>query len=919
MQETILQTNGLPHKNAAVQYNSFSYNINGEQVFLNSAAIHYFRMPKDEWREVLVKAKLAGMNCVDTYFAWNVHEPEEGQWNFEGDNDCGVFLDLCHELGLWVIARPGPFICAEWDFGGFPYWLNTKKDMIFRAYDERYLTYVDRYMDRIIPIIREREIGAGGSVILVQVENEYGYLASDEAARDYMLHLRDAMLERGVTVPLITCVGGVEDTVEGANFWSGADHHYRNLVQKQPDMPKIVTEFWTGWFEHWGAPSATQKTASLYEKRMLESLRAGFTGISHYMFFGGTNFGGYGGRTVGASDIFMVTSYDYDAPLNEYGRVTDKYNTAKRMSYFVTATGSVLLNAVDGAAALAALPQGFAARVREHGNERIWFVESSKDERETTSLTLPDGRTIPVTVGPNAIVPVIDRLQLEPGVHLTCNTYLIANEQLDGQHTLIVYAENGQRSYIELESEQPIQAENDGVRRQQLQNGGKKVIFDLCHFQEAQFVHLTIGGKPYRIVAINKDSADRAWRIAGKDGARWAIGYTDFDLVTDGTFRAALADSDAQPVHLGEWGTLPDVPQAPYVYLQAPVLGQWSTETCELSASQGQEASQPKAFSELGQPFGHLLYECDFEAGNETVTNLIISRLEDTARVYVNGQQQALVQKVGAAAVEVQVTPNSSNRLQILVQNMGRLNFSPYLGEIKGIAGAVYAGGHSIDLLGDWKHEESAVHLNEVNELPGGSIIRRTFVVEDGFDRAVLVGAISGQLSINGKEIKLGGYQDWFLHHTLDISDYIQKGTNVIQMGYVKSPLQRLELLVSSSNKELNGWRIADVDKLSRQPYTGGTGVPVWHTVPFDKPTLPEDVNAKLKLRLTGMSKGTLWLNGINLGRYWQVGPQEDYKIPMAWLKERNELVLFDENGASPSKVRLLYDQQSSKRWIPIQ
>ncbi|MCM3626636.1 beta-galactosidase [Paenibacillus glycanilyticus] len=918
MQETIPQTNGLPHKNTAVQYNSFSYNINGEQVFLNSAAIHYFRMPKEEWREVLVKAKLAGMNCVDTYFAWNVHEPEEGMWSFEGNNDCGAFLDLCHELGLWVIARPGPFICAEWDFGGFPYWLNTKKDMKFRTYDELYLTYVDRYMDRIIPIIRKREIGEGGSVILVQVENEYGYLANDEIARDYMLHLRDAMLERGVTVPLITCVGGAEGTVEGANFWSGADHHYKNLVEKQPDTPKIVTEFWTGWFEHWGASSATQKTASLYEKRMLESLRAGFTGISHYMFFGGTNFGGYGGRTVGASDIFMVTSYDYDAPLSEYGRVTDKYHTAKRLSYFVTAIGSALLNAVEGDAASAALPQGFSARVRERGNERIWFVESSKDERETTSITLPGGRTIPVTVGPNAIVPVIDRLQLEPGVHLTCNTYLIANELIDGQHTLIVYAENGQRSYIELDSEQPIQVQDDGVRRQQLLHNGSKVILDLCHFQEAQFVQLTIGGKPYRIVAINKDSADRAWRIAGKSGAQWAIGYADFDLLADGTFRAALQDNDAQPVLLGNWGSVPEQELAPYVYLQAPAIGQWSSEACELSAAQGQEAAQPKAFSELGQPYGHLLYECEFEAGNESVTNLVISRLEDTARVYVNGVQQALVQKVGAAAVEVQVTPDSKNRLQILVQNMGRLNFSPFLGEVKGISGAVYAAGQSIDLLVDWKHEEATLQLNEVNRLAGGSTIRKTFVMESGYDRAVLVGAISGKLSVNGKEIKIEGYQDWFLHHTLDISDYLQAGQNVIEMAYVKSPLQRLELLVSSSAKELNGWRIADVGKLNRQAYSGGTGVPVWHTAQFDKPALPEEVNAKLKLRLTGMSKGTLWLNGINLGRYWQVGPQEDYKIPMAWLKDRNELVLFDENGASPSKVRLLYDQQSAKRWIPI-
>ncbi|CAM3402950.1 beta-galactosidase [Paenibacillus lupini] len=921
MQETLSSTDGkvYAHTNLAVQYDKFSYNINGQQIFLNSAAIHYFRMPKEEWREVLVKAKLAGMNCVDTYFAWNVHEPEEGQWSFEGDNDCGAFLDLCHELGLWVIARPGPFICAEWDFGGFPYWLNNKGGIKFRSYDEQYLTYVDRYMDQIIPIICKREIGAGGSVILVQVENEYGYLADDETARDYMHHLRDVMLERGVTVPLITCVGGAEGTIEGANFWSGADHHYGNLVKKQPHTPKIVTEFWTGWFEHWGASSATQKTPALYEKRMLETLQTGFSGISHYMFYGGTNFGGYGGRTVGASDIFMVTSYDYDAPLSEFNRVTDKYNTAKRMSYFVTAVERMLLNTVEGDSALAALPQGFKARVRENGNERIWFVESSKDERETTSMTIQGGRTIPVTINAGAILPVIDRLQLEPGVQLTCNTYLLANEQIDGIHTLIVSADNGQRSYIEIESEQPVLVEYDGVRRQQLLNGDKKVIFDLCHFQEAQIVTLTIGNKPYQIIAINKETADRSWRIIDKNSAKWAIGYADFDLLADGTFKAALQDGVEQPILLGDWNMEPSHQVAPYVYLEAPSLEEWSSETCELSAAQGEEAAQPKAFSELGQPYGHLLYESDFVAGDQTEATLIISRLEDTARVYVNGTEQALVEKVGAAAVKLQVKPNSSNRVQILVQNMGRLNFSPNLGEVKGVAGAVFADGQSYDLLPNWKHEETTLELNEVNELASGTIIRRTFTMDGDYDRAVLVGAVSGKLSINGREIIIEGYQDWFLHHTLDISDYIQDGVNEIAMAYVKSPLQRLELLVSSSEKEINNWRIADVEKLKRVAYGGETGIPVWHTVQFAKPSLPEEVNAKLKLRLTGMSKGTVWLNGYNLGRYWQVGPQEDYKIPMAWLKDRNELVLFDESGASPSKVRLLYDKQSNKRWISLQ
>ena len=156
----------------------------------------------------------------------------------------------------------------------------------FRENNETYLHYVQLYFDQIIPVIRKRQLSAGGTVILVQVENEYGYLMDDEAASAHMTTLRDGILERGIDVPLITCVGGAEGTIEGANFWSGADGHYASLRSKQPDTPKIVTEFWTGWFENWGGPSAIQKTASLLDRRIMEILRAGYTGISYYMFYG---------------------------------------------------------------------------------------------------------------------------------------------------------------------------------------------------------------------------------------------------------------------------------------------------------------------------------------------------------------------------------------------------------------------------------------------------------------------------------------------------------------------------------------------------------------------------------------------------------------------------------------------------------
>ncbi|GMK40661.1 beta-galactosidase [Paenibacillus sp. CCS19] len=916
---------------AEFTYDHKSFMMNGKRVFLNSAAIHYFRMPKEEWREVLVKAKLAGMNCVDTYFAWNVHEPNEGKWNFEGDADCGAFLDLCAELGLWVIARPGPFICAEWDFGGFPWWLGNKEGVKFREYNETYLKYVDLYFDRITEVIRSRQLSQGGTVILVQVENEYGYLTDDASASAYMSHLRDGLLSRGIDMPLITCVGGVEGAIEGANFWSGADHHYANVLKKQPDTPKIVTEFWSGWFEHWGAPAATQKTPALYEKRMFEAIQTGFTGISHYMFFGGTNFAGYGGRTVGSSDIFMVTSYDYDAPLSEYGRTTPKYMTAKRFSLFVEAASSLLLGSEAFDTEGIAVPKGITVRGRKNEEQTLLFVGSDKEERETVYLTLENGRTLPVMVNPGEIVPVLIGMNVLDGILLTSNTAIACNEMVDGVHTLIVYAKDGQRSLVELCADQEIVHADEQPALYMTSSDGKTITFDFYHFNEPQEVRLTVGGQALRLIVLNTTAMDQTWRIGE---GQWVGGCFDVDIEAGGQLVAAVNTSASavawpsgfRPVQDGsEAAAATAANMADAVQLKTPELTGWVSSPLDLSTVQGVFCAVPQDFSSFSQPYGYLVYSSLIESDSDRQTTLILPKLQDTARVYVNGTEAGLIREVGSSSIKLSLR-EGSNSLQILVQNMGRLNFSPYLGEPKGLFDTGYLHGAALDLRGGWQNGEGGetVHLDRVNALDGQVTLSRTFKL-DGQDRAVLVGAVSVPLRINGQEVPLEGYQNWFAHSSVDISAYIHPGDNVIEMPYVKSPVNRLELLSYHSSNGIGEWSMAGLED-GVPAEAGGASVvgageksPAWHRCEFAKPTLPTNVYAKLKLRLTGMSKGTVWLNGINLGRYWQIGPQEDYKVPLAWLKDVNELVLFDEEGRTPAKVKLLFDEQTSRSWARIE
>lgn len=914
-------------RNTEITYDRKSFRINGRRVFLNTAVIHYFRMPREEWREVLVKAKLAGMNCIDTYFAWNVHEPNEGKWNFEGDADCGAFMDLCAELGLFVIARPGPFICAEWDLGGFPWWLGQKPGVKFRQYNEPYLHYVDRYFDKIADVIRPRLWSQGGTVILVQVENEYGYLTDDESAREYMSYLRDGLLKRGIDVPLITCVGGVEGAIEGANFWSGADQHYGHLAQKQPDTPKIVTEFWTGWFEHWGAPAAVQKTAALYERRMMEVIQTGYSGISHYMFFGGTNFAGFGGRTVGSSDIFMVTSYDYDAPLSEYGRTTDKYMAAKRFTYFVQAIEPFLLESEPVAADNVRCSAGTKLRARKHGDQMLLFVESLREERDTFHLTLEDGRTLSVMADPREIVPVLDRLELAAGVRLTCAAMIACNELVNGVHTVIVHAPQGRRTYVELNADSPIGYADEQTLVHEYRNDRKTLVLDAYHFAEPQVVELAVGSKRLRLIFLSTEQMNATWRVAE---GRWVSGCLDLDIGADGDVYGVVSsrlapidgfgmvrgmDADCSSEMVGGIAAVPqDIGT-----LVVPKLADWKSSALDMTGMDGAMVERPLDFSSFSQPYGYLLYSCTVASESDRQTTLVLPKLEDTARIYVNGQEAALVRDVGSSAVMVDLC-QGDNLLQILVQNMGRLNFSPYLGEPKGLYETGYLDGAVQDLRQGWKYDERTVHLDQVNDLGNGSVLARTFRL-DGHDRALLVGSLAAPLRVNGRVVPMDGYSNWFKHFSVDISDYVVQGENVIEMPYVSSPIKRLELITYPSSGAIGAWKMSGIEEgvpATGQEYRAGMRLPAWHVCEFEMPDVPESYHVKLKLRLTGMSKGSIWLNGINLGRYWQIGPQEDYKLPVAWLRKKNTLVLFDEEGRAPGKVRLLFDDQSFRLWTKL-
>ena len=317
-----------------------SFYLDGQEFKILSGAIHYFRIQPEDWYHSLYNLKALGFNTVETYVPWNMHEPKKGQFDFQGILDIEKFLQIAQDLGLYAIVRPSPFICAEWEFGGMPAWLLIE-DMRIRSSDASYLQAVADYYDELLPRLVPRLLDKGGNILMMQVENEYGSYGED---KDYLRAIRQMMLDRGLDCPLFTSDGPwratlragtliEEDLFVTGNFGSKADYNFAQMQEFFDEhgkkWPLMCMEFWDGWFNRWKEPIIKRDPEELAQA-VHEVLKQG--SINLYMFHGGTNFGFMNGCSArGVTDLPQVTSYDYDALLDEQGNPTPKYFAVQKM------------------------------------------------------------------------------------------------------------------------------------------------------------------------------------------------------------------------------------------------------------------------------------------------------------------------------------------------------------------------------------------------------------------------------------------------------------------------------------------------------------------------------------------------------------------------------------------------------------
>jgi beta-galactosidase len=296
--------------------------------------MHYPRIPREYWRDRLKKARSLGLNAICTYVFWNLHEPKPGQFDFSGNLDLAEYVRTAHSEGLLVLLRPGPYICSEWEFGGFPAWLLASQDMKVRSADPKFLAAAERYMKRVGREVAGLQSTRGGPIAMVQVENEYGSFGADH---EYMAAIRKMIVDAGFEVPLYTSdnssarqlTGGtLPDALSVINFGAGdAAREFENFAKFRQNVPRMCGEYWVGWFDHWGERHHTAKTEDCV--RGLDWMLSRGVSVNLYMLHGGSSWGYMSGANYSRAYEPDISGYDYDSPLDEAGRPTPKFHAIR--------------------------------------------------------------------------------------------------------------------------------------------------------------------------------------------------------------------------------------------------------------------------------------------------------------------------------------------------------------------------------------------------------------------------------------------------------------------------------------------------------------------------------------------------------------------------------------------------------------
>ncbi len=919
---------------ANISYDRQCFSIDNRRVWLVSGAIHYTRTPRELWRKRIRAAKQAGLNCVETYVFWNAHEKSPGDFDFSHDLDLRAFIKIIGEEGLFCILRPGPYICAEWDFGGLPPWLSDIDGVKLRQANGPFLEACARYIREVMQQVKDLQITSsrstdtdwshlaartdqggyrgegGGPIIMMQAENEW-FCHSDEQHDKYLLEGVRHLRENGCTVPINNC-NNLWQPIDGTiDTWNGKRHlaaNMRQLAAVNPDAPRMVTELWTGWFDQWGNTHHTKDTPGDVLHRLAGTLATGAM-FNLYMFHGGTNFGFTGGRTITTRDCFQTTSYDYNAPLSEAGGRPDMYRAVKRIATFTSHFHQLFANLGDTPPHASIAPDGDHPPAVMHATgsrgDAVFILKHKDDKTNELPVLLPDGRTLPVTLGDDRAAWLVLNTPLPTGQTLDYTN--LRPFALIGSRMLVLFAPAGSQGLISIDGA-PITVKVPAGKQPHIQ-----VIDDLT------------------VVTLSDEQADAAYPL-------------DDGLVIG----AAELDEDNQPVAMKGWATRFHIDLSGKLNKQkqtasrkpaAPKLTGWQHAPLDTLLDGTDPAYEPidgpAPLESLGQAYGYGWYRVPVNKIN--AGKLLWPQAGDRLHVYQDGKLKSVLghgpdAEFGPAALKL------DGQLTVLADNLGRFNYGQDVGERKGVFGLPYkvspiklakpkiTNRPAPDpfaltgyVYGQHQSEPRPAQALSWTVSPDG---RKPLILEfDGLP-------ISAVVEVNGEPVALHSALQGNRFNRLVLTPGegpTKGGKNTITLALYEPLPDGID-----PNKHLRCYKVTEIVSNTRGQWSFSKWSPpeddAFTSLPTSTPAQPawfrasfsvKQADVPLWLEPVGMSKGQLYLNGHNLGRFWvatrtgkKVPPQHAYYLPEPWLhtNQPNELLIFDEHGKLPTKCKLVYN-----------
>ena len=929
-----------------ITYDDRSFLIDGKRIWLVAGEIHYFRLPRAEWREALLRAKRAGLNTVSTYVAWNFHEEREGQPDFSGGRDLAHYIDLIGELGMYAMVRPGPYICSEWDGGGLPAWLCAGQVRRFREDDPVYMHAVERWFDALLPIIAARQVTRGGPVITVQNENEYpgGW---DESMRRYIRKLNDMFARHGIDVPILACnVHAASETAIQINSTTvEADqyidpkmiltyNHYTETEQiselrrRQPHAPLVVTEYWSGAPLYWGNRVDIWPTARDQARAAYEYTAAGAQ-VDYYMFEGGTNFGFWGGNNIAAT-------YAAAYPVGNAGALTEKYYAIRPVNLLLNRFGSQIAESIEDKGCKATLrPENTQLTVRRGSDGAIVWLSTPVACREA-ELTLPGGKRITVPLGdvPACALPL--ELKLYGATVDYSNLCLLAKD--DDKKALLLFGPAGTEGVVSIDgNEASITVIRRAVR------------------------HVELSG--VTVVVMDEEMAKRCWLADGEI----VIG-PDYvgERNGDGTVDIAVSEAMPEVLRLGQDGKPVElhVELTAHDRLMKPKLGLWKALPCTEAVPDSEDGwsrlEAPYSHEKLGITQGYVWYAAEYSSDRDCVEHLLISNAPNRVSVFVNGKYMGthaagrsvrMRDEYGHPAdwafeeLTVQLR-KGKNTLVFLSDDLGHNYDVPVP---VGIQGPVLIGSRRVEVTELTELPPQPVsaagayflHCRDYRSDESVPVFELSFPLKEDQCAFLVIHGVHAWLTAEGRDIlpltwpqapwtmfaQIKPWLSWALP---------QPGPGGMCRVRIQAPgwrmeevLEHMAVYTAPKSGELTGWRWkewksstagavgeavknqggVDGDPLVLLPVFGGLRrkahrlAPVFFEAEFD---LPQS-DGPVFFHPGEMRKGQIFLNGRNVCRFWQIGgTQEQYYLPRSWMMDRNKLIVFEELGVLPQKAELV-------------